>query len=101
MLSGRYEATCRFFKSLKPPIPPPVEIDPHRRKFRHENLIDEVEMELHTLKAWELMFAGGLAGVVAWIVRISSLSFPAHLSPTSLYPNRAQDAFQSDQVLKC
>ncbi|ORX41028.1 mitochondrial carrier domain-containing protein [Kockovaella imperatae] len=60
---GTYEAVCRFFKSRKPPVDSP---SPHRN--RHTSLIDEAEEEMATLTWPELMTAGGLAGVVAWLV---------------------------------
>lgn len=56
----RYEATCRYFKSRKPPPEPP--------RHYHNNLIDEAEEELRALSWPELMTAGGLAGVTAWVV---------------------------------
>jgi len=57
---NRYEATCRYFKSRKSPPEPP--------RHYHNNLIDEAEEELRALSWPELMTAGGLAGVTAWIV---------------------------------
>jgi solute carrier family 25 carnitine/acylcarnitine transporter 20/29 len=60
-----YEGVCRYFKSRKIPPPP---IHPHH----HDNLIEEAEEELASLTWPELMTAGGLAGVVAWIVRYPS-----------------------------
>jgi len=63
-LMGRYEATCRFFKSRKSPPEPP--------RHYHNNLIDEAEEEMRALSWPELMTAGGLAGVTAWIVSYTS-----------------------------
>jgi hypothetical protein len=60
MADDRYEATCRFFKSRKCPPQPP--------RHYHNNLIDEAEEEMRALSWPELMTAGGLAGVTAWIV---------------------------------
>jgi len=62
---GRYEAMCRFFKSFKPPPPPPTA----SRNRHHDSLIDEAEAELASGLTWpELMAAGGVAGVTAWLV---------------------------------
>ena len=62
----RYEAVCRFFKSQKPPqTPPPPE---YARRHHHSSLIDEAEEEMAALRWPELMTAGGLAGVMAWLV---------------------------------
>jgi len=62
---GRYEAMCRFFKSFKPPPPPPL----MSRDRHHDSLIDEAEAELASGLTWaELMAAGGVAGVTAWLV---------------------------------
>ncbi|WWD20676.1 hypothetical protein CI109_105152 [Kwoniella shandongensis] len=58
-----YEAILRFFKwSRQPPIPP--------NSNRHEGhtLIDEAEAEMASGLSWpELMTAGGVAGVIAWL----------------------------------
>ena len=63
-----YEAMCRFFKSLKPPPPPPTS---RNRNVHHDSLIDEAEAELASGLTWgELMAAGGVAGVTAWLVRL-------------------------------
>ena len=59
-----YEAVCRYFKSRKSPPSPPSP------RHRHTSLIDEAEEDLATLTWPELMTAGGLAGVVAWLVSI-------------------------------
>jgi len=62
---------CRFFKSFKPP--PPIKTS---RNVHHDSLIDEAEAELASGLTWpELMAAGGVAGVTAWLVR------PAHHCP--------------------
>lgn len=65
---------CRFFKSRKPqpqaafggssPEPNPSRQSQHS----HANLIEEAEQELSVLTWPELMTAGGLAGVIAWMV---------------------------------
>ncbi|KAL7422931.1 hypothetical protein Q5752_002228 [Cryptotrichosporon argae] len=71
-----YEATCRFFKSLHPPAPP-------ARKHHHESLIDEAERELASGLSWaELMTAGGLAGVVAWIATFPFDVFKTRMQST-------------------
>jgi hypothetical protein len=58
---------CRFFKSTKPPPPPPTS---RNRNVHHDSLIDEAEAELASGLTWtELMAAGGVAGVTAWLVR--------------------------------
>ncbi|KAI9633489.1 mitochondrial carrier domain-containing protein [Dioszegia hungarica] len=63
-----YEASCRFFKSRRAPIDAAYPSQASSgRQYHHESLIDEAEMELHALRPWELMVAGGLAGVVAWM----------------------------------
>lgn len=70
---GRYEAMCRFFKSFKPPPPPPTA----SRNRHHDSLIDEAEAELASGLTWpELMAAGGMAGVTAWLVRPSYHVYP-------------------------
>ncbi|WWC65069.1 uncharacterized protein I303_107683 [Kwoniella dejecticola CBS 10117] len=58
-----YEAMLLLFKHLKkPPLP-----DNHRKHEGH-TLIDEAEMELSSGLSWaELMTAGGIAGVTAWL----------------------------------
>jgi solute carrier family 25 carnitine/acylcarnitine transporter 20/29 len=85
-----YEATCRLFKSFKPK--PDTSLATGRldqplaeelsgsgsgsgsgagvkKRIHHESLIDEAEMELASGLNWgELMAAGGIAGVVAWLV---------------------------------
>jgi solute carrier family 25 carnitine/acylcarnitine transporter 20/29 len=59
---------CRFFKSMKPPPPPPQAY----RNRHHDSLIDEAEAELASGLTWpELMAAGGVAGVTAWLVSLS------------------------------
>lgn len=65
-LMVRYEAICRGFKSLKPPPPPPP-LSSYKQGY-HGNLIDEAEEDLQRLTWPELMFAGGVAGVAAWLV---------------------------------
>lgn len=64
--SYRYEAVCRYFRSQKPPPPPSSGVG--ERKHHHESLIEEAEEELGSLGWAELMTAGGLAGVTAWVV---------------------------------
>lgn len=64
---GRYEATCRFFRSRKP-APEPSLAPELKRHPNHNSLIEEAEEELHALSWPELMTAGGLAGVTAWLV---------------------------------
>ncbi len=61
-LMRSYEFVCRFFKHRK--NPPPVPSSRHH----HESLIDEAEQERSRLTWPELMTAGGLAGVTAWMV---------------------------------
>ncbi|WWC98591.1 hypothetical protein V866_005483 [Kwoniella sp. B9012] len=76
-----YEATLRLFKYMKtPPLPE------NKRKHEGHTLIDEAEMELSSGLSWpELMAAGGIAGVTAWLAtfpidvfktRIQSASWP-------------------------
>lgn len=83
LTSSRYEAMCRLFKSFKPPPPPPSSTSSHRNRH-HDSLIDEAEAELASGLTWaELMAAGGVAGVTAWLVR---LPFPFRvLPPTSRF----------------
>ncbi|KAK8850494.1 hypothetical protein IAR55_004412 [Kwoniella newhampshirensis] len=70
-----YEAILRFFKwTRRPPIPPNTN--------RHEGhtLIDEAEAELASGLSWaELMTAGGIAGVTAWLA-----TFPLDVLKTRL-----------------
>lgn len=56
----------RFLKWMKkPPLPPSQHNPGHER----HTLIDEAELERHSGLRWpELMLAGGIAGVLAWIV---------------------------------
>lgn len=56
-----YEATCRFFKQRKQPPPIPTSL------HHHESLIDEAEKGRSSLTWGELMTAGGLAGLTAWM----------------------------------
>ncbi|WWC92271.1 uncharacterized protein L201_007225 [Kwoniella dendrophila CBS 6074] len=58
-----YEGMIRLFKYMKtPPLPE------NTRKHEGHTLIDEAEMELSSGLTWpELMTAGGIAGVVAWM----------------------------------
>ena len=67
----RYEGVCRYFKSYKTPETPP-------RRHRHDSLIVEAEEDLARLSWPELMTAGGLAGVVAWLVS-------RHPKPSSMW----------------
>ncbi|WVQ70725.1 hypothetical protein IAR50_000247 [Cryptococcus sp. DSM 104548] len=72
-----YEATLRFFRWMKRPPLPPAHPNPG-----HEGhtLIDEAEMELKSGLGWpELMAAGGVAGVLAWIV-----TFPVDVLKTRM-----------------
>lgn len=62
----RYEAVCRYFRSQKPAPPPSSSVG--SRRHHHESLIEEAEEELGSLGWAELMTAGGLAGVTAWVV---------------------------------
>jgi solute carrier family 25 carnitine/acylcarnitine transporter 20/29 len=56
---GSYEASCRFFKWRRS-LP---------STSHGHGLIDEAEAELHSGLNWaELMAAGGVAGVIAWVV---------------------------------
>lgn len=86
-----YEAVCRLFKSMKPKSPsadlaPLSEEAVKKRKHHHESLIDEAEMELASGLTWgELMTAGGVAGVVAWIVS-ADVCLARILSPGSITP---------------
>jgi hypothetical protein len=73
----RYEAVCRYFKSQKPAPPPSSGVG--QRRHHHESLIEEAEEELGSLGWPELMTAGGLAGVTAWVV--SGLDACRILSP--------------------
>jgi solute carrier family 25 carnitine/acylcarnitine transporter 20/29 len=53
---------------MKPPPPPPQAY----RNRHHDSLIDEAEAELASGLTWpELMAAGGVAGVTAWLVSLS------------------------------
>ncbi|ORY26607.1 mitochondrial carrier domain-containing protein [Naematelia encephala] len=60
-----YEAMCRLFKYLKPPPPPPP--TPQALRHHHESLMEEADREVSELTWGELMAAGGVAGVTAWI----------------------------------
>lgn len=56
----------------KPPLPPSHHNPGHER----HTLIDEAELERHSGLRWpELMLAGGIAGVLAWIVIHSLASY--------------------------
>ncbi|WVQ95620.1 hypothetical protein IAU59_002718 [Kwoniella sp. CBS 9459] len=70
-----YEALLRLFKYMKtPPLP-----ESSRRHEGH-TLIDEAEMELSSGLSWpELMAAGGIAGVTAWLA-----TFPLDVLKTRL-----------------
>lgn len=60
----RYEGMCRFFKWRRAQTGHALVSHPHGH-----GLIEEAEAELHSGLSWvELMAAGGVAGVVAWVV---------------------------------
>lgn len=61
---SRYEAVCRYFKWRRAKSGHPLEYHDHKH-----DLISEGEAELNSGLNWaELMTAGGVAGVVAWVV---------------------------------
>lgn len=59
----RYEGMLRLFKDRRKRAGEHLWDKPHGH-----GLIDEAEAEMHTLSWPELMAAGGVAGVVAWVV---------------------------------
>lgn len=62
--NNRYEAVCRYFKWRRAKAGHPLEHHDHKH-----DLISEGEAELSSGLNWaELMTAGGVAGVVAWVV---------------------------------
>lgn len=63
LLTFRYEGMLRLFKWRRRRDGE----DLHEKPHRHD-LIHEAEAEMHTLSWPELMAAGGVAGVVAWMV---------------------------------
>nr|XP_019051112.1 carnitine/acyl carnitine carrier [Kwoniella bestiolae CBS 10118]OCF30042.1 carnitine/acyl carnitine carrier [Kwoniella bestiolae CBS 10118] len=91
-----YEATLRLFKYMKsPPLPE------NTRRHEGHTLIDEAEMELSSGLSWpELMAAGGIAGVTAWLatfpidvfktrIQSASSSWSSTSSDSSLNPKSA------------
>jgi len=59
----RYEGMLRLFKERRRRAGENLIETPH-----YHGLIDEAEAEMHALSWPELMAAGGVAGVVAWVV---------------------------------
>jgi hypothetical protein len=64
-LTPSYEAMLRMFKERRRRAGEPLIETPH-----NHGLIDEAEAEMHTLSWPELMAAGGVAGVVTWVVSV-------------------------------
>ncbi|WVO17368.1 hypothetical protein L204_105060 [Cryptococcus depauperatus] len=81
-----YEASLRFFKWVrKPPLPP----SHHSPGHEGHTLIDEAEMELRSGLSWpELLAAGGIAGVLAWVATF----------PVDVFKTRMQGATWSSQT---
>ncbi|CAD6564976.1 MAG: hypothetical protein TREMPRED_000531 [Tremellales sp. Tagirdzhanova-0007] len=73
-----YESVCRIFKWAKqlPSVP--------SKQHHHESLIEEAEEELSSLTWPELMIAGGLAGVTAWMTRMQTMPWDDRDGPRSL-----------------
>ncbi|WRT70681.1 uncharacterized protein IL334_007679 [Kwoniella shivajii] len=89
-----YEAMLRFFKYMKtPPLP--------ENTHRHEGhtLIDEAEMELSSGLTWtELMTAGGIAGVTAWLATFPLDVFKTRLQSASWPESRTNPASEGVKV---
>ncbi|ODN82987.1 hypothetical protein, variant 1 [Cryptococcus amylolentus CBS 6039] len=89
-----YEATLRLFRWMKRPPLPPAHHGPTHEGY---TLIDEAEMELKSGLGWpELMAAGGVAGVLAWLVtfpvdvfktRMQGFTWPNALDPSQPRPS--------------
>ncbi|RSH87801.1 uncharacterized protein EHS24_000318 [Apiotrichum porosum] len=78
LLTFRYEGMLRLFKWRRRRDGE----DLHEKPHRHD-LIHEAEAEMHTLSWPELMAAGGVAGVVAWMVTFPFDVFKTRMQSSS------------------
>ncbi|EJT51259.1 carnitine/acyl carnitine carrier [Trichosporon asahii var. asahii CBS 8904] len=82
---GPYEAVCRYFKWRRAKSGHPLEYHDHKH-----DLISEGEAELNSGLNWaELMTAGGVAGVVAWVATFPFDVFKTRMQSSSAWGDEA------------
>ncbi|KDQ19473.1 hypothetical protein BOTBODRAFT_153382 [Botryobasidium botryosum FD-172 SS1] len=91
-----YEGTCRFLR----PSPPPrsridTDTDTAAHHQNHASLIDEVEDEFSHLSWTRLLVAGGLAGVMSWIVTFPVDVIKTRMQATEWYPRGESESLRS------